>query len=89
MAAKFDVDKFGSVEMFINNIIGGIGLFEITNEKITPLFLNDGFYRMIGNSKPELDTLLHNIRDTIVEEDLLKFDQALAEVLKDDGWVEV
>lgn len=89
MAAKFDADKYGSVEMFINNIIGGIGLFEIRKDKITPLFLNDGFYRMIGSSKTEIDNLLMDIRENIVDEDRLKFEQSLAEVLKDDGWVEV
>ncbi len=87
--SKMDIG-LDSFETIIENILGGIGMFEIDkNGKIKVLYLNNGFYRMIGYSRPEAERYLKNVMANIIVEDRQTLEQGIADVLKDDGWVEV
>lgn len=83
---EMNVENFGSM---INNIIAGICFFEYENKKFTPIFANDGFFRMLGYSRAVGMGYLKNIRMSIIPEDLPVFEQGIEDVLKDDGSVEV
>ncbi len=83
---EMNVENFGSM---INNIIAGICFFEYENNEFTTIFANDGFFRMLGYSKAVGLGYLKNVRMSIIPEDLPIFEQAIADILKDDGSVEV
>ncbi|MCM1175246.1 MAG: diguanylate cyclase [Blautia sp.] len=83
---EMNVENFGSM---INNIIAGICFFEYENRKLTPIFVNDGFFRMLGYSRTNGMQYLKNVRMSIIPEDLPIFEQGIADVLKDDGSIEV
>lgn len=80
-----DNDKIVS---FIDNIIGGICVLEIEGQDIRPVFLNDGFYRMLGYTKSEAQLFLRNIRLSIIPEDMPVVEQGITDILKDDGAAE-
>ncbi|MDO5573020.1 MAG: diguanylate cyclase [bacterium] len=84
-------DVFGSIETVIDNIIGGILILEVRagDHAVKPLYINDGFYRMLGYGKKEAEILFKNMMANIVVEDRTIVDQAITDVLKDDGSVEV
>ncbi|MFT3984720.1 MAG: PAS domain-containing protein, partial [Lachnospiraceae bacterium] len=77
------------IETVIENTLGGIGVFEVRNGKLTPVFLNNGFYRMLGYTKEECAVFLRDIESNIILEDREAFHQAITDILKDDGWSEV
>ncbi|MCM1388554.1 MAG: diguanylate cyclase [Bacillus sp. (in: Bacteria)] len=83
---EMNVENFGSM---INNIIAGICFFEYENNEFTPIFANDGFFRMLGYSRAAGMGYLKNVRMSIIPEDIPIFEQAIEDVLKDDGSVEV
>ena len=77
------------IETVIENTLGGIGVFEVQDGKLTPVFLNNGFYRMLGYTKEECAIFLKDIESNIIREDLEVFRQGITDVLKDDGWSEI
>lgn len=83
--------EFGTIETVVDNIIGGILVLEVSGKKhdVKPLYVNDGFYRMLGYGKREADFIMNNIKANIVVEDRAIVDQAILDTIKDDGWVEV
>ena len=81
---EMNVENFNSM---INNVIAGICFFEYENKNLTPIFVNDGFFRMLGYSRAAGTGYLKNIRMSIIPEDLPIFEQAIEDVLKDDGSV--
>lgn len=83
---EMNVENFTSM---INNVIAGICFFEYEDKKLTPIFVNDGFFRMLGYSRVTGMGYLKNIRMSIIPEDIPIFEQAIEDVLKDDGSVEV
>ena len=83
---EMNVENFGSM---INNIIAGICFFEYENKELTPIFVNDGFFRMLGYSRMRGMQYLKNVRMSIIPEDLPVFEQGIADVLKDDGSIEI
>lgn len=83
---EMNVENFGSM---INNIIAGICFFEYENKELTPIFVNDGFFRMLGYSRMRGMQYLKNVRMSIIPEDLPIFEQGIADVLKDDGSIEI
>lgn len=83
---EMNVENFGSM---INNIIAGICFFEYENNEFTPIFANDGFFRMLGYSRAAGMGYLKNVRMSIIPEDLPVFEQGIEDILKDDGAVEV
>lgn len=71
----------------VNNFIGGICVIEADSEsnEITPVFLNDGLYRMLGGNRVIVDKMFKNIRRSIIPDDLPMFEQGIKDILSDDG----
>ena len=71
----------------VNNFIGGICVLEVEADtlKVTPVFLNDGLYRMINGTKEIVDRMFGDIRRTMIPEDIPIFDQGIKDILADDG----
>lgn len=82
----FDQEQLVSM---IDNFITGICIFELKNNQLSPLYINDGLHRMLGYPSAELDRYLKNIRFSIIPDDLNVFEQAIADTLKADGAVDV
>ena len=76
-------------ESMIDNIIAGICFFEYENGKLTPLYANDGMFRMLGYSRTQGMKLMKKVEMSIIPEDLEIFQQGIEDVLKDDGAVDV
>lgn len=86
MSMELNMESFGSM---IDNIIAGICFFEYENGQLTPIFTNEGLFRMLGYSRTQGIRYLKKIEMSIIPEDLPRFRQAIADVLKDDGAVDV
>ncbi len=86
MAIDLSFENFSSM---VDNIIAGICFFEYENGNLTPLYINDGFFRMLGYSRVRGMKYLEKVERSIIPEDIPTFNQAIADVLKDDGVVDV
>lgn len=86
MDMNLNTEMFGSM---IDNVIAGVCFFEYENKKLTPLFINEGFFRMLGYSRVEGMKYLKNINVSLIPDDIPVFEQAIQDVLKDDGAVDV
>lgn len=86
MVMDLNMESFGSM---IDNIIAGICFFEYENGQLTPIFINEGLFRMLGYSRTKGMKFLEKIEMSIIPEDLPGFRQAISDVLKDDGAVDV
>lgn len=88
MAVDLSMENFGSM---IDNVIAGICFFEYDSkeETMTPFFINEGMFRMLGYSRVQGMKLLQKIEMNIIPEDLPIYKQGIADVLKDDGAVDV
>lgn len=86
MAIDLSIESFGSM---IDHVIAGICFFEYKGGKFTPIYINEGFFRMLGYSRIEGMKYLEKIDMVIIPEDMPVFQQAIEDVLKDDGVVEV
>ncbi len=80
--------NFESIVSMVENMITGICIFELKNGKITPVYLNEGLSRMLGYSLTETQKAFKNVRTSIIPEDLPILEQAIIDVLKDDGAVD-
>jgi len=80
--------NFESIVSMVENMITGICIFELKNGKITPVYLNEGLSRMLGYSMTETQKAFKNVRTSIIPEDLPILEQAIIDVLKDDGAVD-
>lgn len=85
MAIDLSIENFGSM---IDNIIAGICFFEYEDGKMTPIFINEGFFRMLGYSRVEGMKYLEKLERNIIPDDLPTYRQAIRDVLKDDGVVD-
>ncbi len=86
MARRFIVENF---ESMIDNVIAGICFFEYENGKMTPFYVNDGMFRMLGYSRAQGMKLVEKVEMSIIPEDLPIFKQGIEDVLKDDGAIDV
>lgn len=86
MAFDINFEEFNSM---INNVIAGICFFEYENNKLSPIYANDGFFRMLGYSKTVGMNYLKAAERSIIPEDIQIYEQGIRDVLKDDGSVEV
>ncbi len=86
MAFDINFEEFNSM---INNVIAGICFFEYENNKLKPIYANDGFFRMLGYSKTVGMNYLKEAERNIIPEDIPIYEQGIRDVLKDDGSVEV
>lgn len=80
--------NFESVVSMIENMLTGIGVFELKNGKITPVYLNEGLSRMLGYNQQETKRVFKNVRNSIIPDDLPVLEQAIIDVLRDDGAVD-
>lgn len=85
---ELNMENFGSM---IDNVIAGICFFEHdkTNGSMTPFFVNEGLFRMLGYSRTQGMKFLKKIEINIIPEDLPIYRQAIEDVLKDDGAIDV
>ncbi|HKM03685.1 MAG TPA: diguanylate cyclase [Lachnospiraceae bacterium] len=72
----------------IENLISGVGVFEYDKKDFKPLYINDGFFRMLGYSKVEGMKYLLKFQQSIIIEDREIFNQGIKDILKDDGSIE-
>lgn len=85
MAIDLSIENFGSM---IDNIIAGICFFEYEDGELSPIFVNEGFFRMLGYSRVEGMKYLEKVELSIIPDDLPTYRQAIRDVLKDDGVVD-
>lgn len=78
-----------TVYEMMDNMLTGVAFFEVCEDKFEIMYMNDGAFRMLGYT-PELGRkYINNMISLILEEDKPKFWQAVEDVLKDDGAVDV
>ncbi len=85
MAIDLNVENFGSM---VDNLIAGICFFEYTDGELTPIFVNEGFFRMLGYNRVQGMKYLEKVERSIIPEDIPTYKQAIRDVLKDDGVVD-
>ncbi len=78
------------IDSIVENFIGGICAFQVDTEtrSVSPYYLNNGLYRMMGGTRAVVDQLFSDIRLSIIPDDLPVFEQGLHDILADDGAVE-
>lgn len=76
-------------ESMIDNVIAGICFFEYENGKLTPFYVNEGMFRMLGYSRAQGMKLISKVEMSIIPEDLPVFQQGIEDVLKDDGAIDI
>lgn len=86
MATDLVMENF---ESMIDNVIAGICFFEYEDGKMTPFYVNDGMFRMLGYSRAQGMKLINKVEMSIIPEDLEIYQQGIEDVLKDDGAVDV
>ena len=86
---NFKVDQ-EFINSIVNYFIGGICAFDVDSKsrKVTPLYMNDGLYRMFNGSKEDINNIFKNIRLSIIPDDLQVFEQGITDILADDGAAE-
>lgn len=85
MVQHYDPEKIAS---YVENLIVGICHLKLADGKITPVYFNEGFGRMLGYGRQEMEMLMEHIEHSIIPEDLPVMHQGIADILKDDGPVE-
>lgn len=85
MAIDLNVENFSSM---IDNVIAGICFFEYTDGELEPIFINEGFFRMLGYNRVQGMKYLEKVERSIIPEDIPTYRQAIRDVLKDDGVVD-
>ena len=76
-------------ESMIDNVIAGICFFEYENGKLSPFYVNEGMFRMLGYSRTQGMKLISKVEMSIIPEDLAIFHQGIEDVLKDDGAIDI
>lgn len=80
--------NFETMASVMENMITGICVFELKDGKISPVYLNEGVSRMLGYSVQETRQAFKNVRNSIIQEDIPVLEQAVIDVLRDDGAVD-
>ncbi len=86
MVKDLNLENFSSM---IDNMITGICFMEHERGKLTPFFINEGFFRMLGYSRTQGMKFFQDVRRSLIPDDLPVFEHAIDEVLQDNGSVEV
>ena len=73
----------------IENMLTGVAFFSFQENRMELLYMNSGGYRMLGYTPEEGIKYVNRLLSLILEEDKPKFWQAVEDVLKDDGAVDV
>ena len=77
-----------SINSMVDNLLSGICFFEYEDRELTPLFINEGFFRMLGYNRAQGTKYLEKPERSIIPEDIPIYRQAIRDVLKDDGAVD-
>ncbi len=74
----------------VNNFIGGICVLEVDSKSrsITPVFMNDGLYRMMGGKRDLVDRMFSDLRLSMIPDDIPMFEQGITDILSDNGAAE-
>ncbi len=74
----------------VENFIGGICILDIDSDTkaITPVYLNDGYYRMMGGSRGQTDAIMTHLRMSVIPEDIPVLDQGIEDIISDNGSAE-
>lgn len=82
-----DIENNDFITSIVRSFIGGICVFEIDSKtrRITPVFLNDGLYRMIGAEPEIVNRMFRDIRLSIIPDDMPVFEQGITDILADNG----
>ena len=82
MSIDLSMENLGSM---IDNIIAGICFFEYesTTKKLTPFFINEGLFRMLGYSRVQGMKYLQDIRRSVIPDDIPILEQGIEDVLKE------
>ena len=78
-----------TVYEMMDNVLTGVAFFEICENRFELLYMNNGAFRMLGYTPEDGRKYINNLLSLILEEDKPKFWQAIEDVLKDDGAVDL
>ncbi len=73
----------------MENLLTGVAFIGMQEDKLEFLYMNNGAFRMLGYSPEFGNKYANNLLSVILEEDKPKFWQALEDVLKDNGAVDL
>ena len=74
--------------MMIENALTGICILEYEEEQIKPVYVNDGFYRMMGYKRDDKTTYLAKFMQSIIPDDIPAFKQGIYNICEDNGAVD-
>ena len=89
LGKNMDTNSIENFKSMIDNVITGVCFFEYENGKLTPFYVNEGMFRMLGYSRVQGMKLLNKLEMSIIPDDLQIYQQGIVDVLKDDGVVDV
>ncbi len=73
----------------MENMLTGVAFLAFQEDRMELLYVNDGGFRMLGYSRELGMKYVSNLVSVILDEDKPKFWQAIEDVLKDDGAVDI
>ena len=86
MAKNLDLKTIYNI---IDNMLTGVGIYELYADRMELLYMNEGAYRMLGYT-PEMGKVwVNKVMSMVIDEDKNKLWQAIEDILKDDGAVDV
>ena len=74
-------DKNRMLESILNNLAGGVGVFDIGNKKITVEYISESFYKMFDLKKGQLGTEGNEYINLAFEEDRKELKRQIKETL--------
>ena len=87
MNTQDQTDLIGSA---VKYFIGGICILDINSKtrQISPVYLNEGFFRMMGATEKQVRALMQDIRLSVIPDDLPLLEQGIDDILADNGSAE-
>ncbi|MCR4705422.1 MAG: PAS domain-containing protein [Lachnospiraceae bacterium] len=76
-----------SIFAMIDNMLTGVGVFEMSADQLKLLYLNKGALRMLGYTDQDEKKVFGNFLASIIEDDRKRLWQGVDDILKDDGAV--
>lgn len=71
----------------LDNVPGGIGIFELKNRVPSPVYVNDGFFRLVGTTRDKY--LEGNVGDGIYPEDIPVINSAIERIYDGEDNVDI
>ncbi len=74
----------------VENFIGGVCILDIDNatKEISPVWMNDGFYRMMGGSRAQTDAIMAHLKLNVIPDDIPVLEQGIEDIIADNGSAE-